>query len=132
VLVPHKNYQWLVLLQHVQCCKSCWCCTGVWLLVQRRWCLWYQDIQAVSQEYIFVALDCGQFIAHAIHAIYPTICWIGRCETCCLMAAHPRRCEMQVSAGVIMSLTMILKPRHSKADVSCSTVSLGLMIDLNC
>jgi len=79
-----------------------------------------------------VALDCGQFIAHASHAIYPTICWIGRCEACCLMAARPRKCEMQVSAGVIMSLTMIFKPRHSKADVSCSTVSLGLMIDFNC
>lgn len=101
------------------------------LLVQRRWCLWNQDIQTVSQEYIFVALNCGQFTAHASHAIYPTICWRGRCETCCLMAAHPRRYEMQLSAGVIVSLP-ILKPRHSKADISCSTDSLGLMVDLNC
>jgi hypothetical protein len=93
--------------------------------------VWNQDIQTVAQEYIFVALNCGQFMAHASHAIYPTICWIARCEACCLMAAHPRRYEMQVSAAVIMLLTMILKPRHSKADVSCGKDSLGLM-DLNC
>jgi hypothetical protein len=110
---------------------SGWCCTGVWLLVQRRWCLWKQDIRTVSQEYTYVALTCGQFMAHASHAIYPTVCRIGRCEACCLMAAHPRRYEMQVSAGVIMSLTMILKPRYSKADVRCSTDSFGLMVDLN-
>ena len=112
--------------------KSCWCCIGIWLLVQSRWCLGNQDIQTVSQEYIFVALNCGQFMAHASHEIYPTTCWICRHEAGCLMAAHPRRYEMQPSARVIVPLTMILTPTHSKDDVHYSRDSLGLMIDLNC
>jgi hypothetical protein len=108
--------------------QSCWCCTGVWFLVKRRWCLWNQDIQTVSQEDIFVVLNCGQFMTHVSHEIYPTICWICRCEACCLMAAHPRRYEMQLLAGVIVPLTMIMRHRYSKADVHYSTDSLGLVV----
>jgi hypothetical protein len=47
-----------------------------------------------------------------------------------MMAAHPRMVEMQTSAGVIVPLIMILKPTHSMADVSCSTVSVGSMLNL--